>query len=179
MDKNLDMNADQPAEHDLLESFAESLSSMDYTALCVMNHKSREDAEIFQAKMHMHGEPSFAPPPAPASQMSDQSLPALNVFNTNSLANIEKMHWQYLDGNLKNLYENGRHQLVQDNLLKINDHSSHNNHSNPDNPHSHSHSINNHNNHNNHSHSMNSKMSKVVKSSGIRAPSAAAKERRR
>lgn len=30
-------------DQDLLESFAESLSSMDYTTLCIMNHKSRED----------------------------------------------------------------------------------------------------------------------------------------
>jgi len=30
-------------DQELLESFAESLSSMDYTTLCIMNHKSRED----------------------------------------------------------------------------------------------------------------------------------------
>jgi hypothetical protein len=31
-------------DQELLESFAESLSSMDYTTLCIMNHKSREDS---------------------------------------------------------------------------------------------------------------------------------------
>ena len=52
INSNIDLQQQQPqdlrgsvdyVDHDLLESFAESLSSMDYTTLCIMNHKSRED----------------------------------------------------------------------------------------------------------------------------------------
>jgi len=98
----------QPSsEHDILESFAESLSSMDYTTLCIMNHKSREDGERFQPpSMPMLQNPpnGFAPQFAQNPQGDAHNMiPA--IFNPNSLSNIEKMHWQYLDGNLKNLYE--------------------------------------------------------------------------
>jgi hypothetical protein len=181
-------HAHLPVEHDLLESFAESLSSMDYTALCIMNHKSREDGEVFRPQMQPHPQSqpfaSFAPPTGIPHQM-DSGI----FFNPSSLSDIEKMHWQYLDGHLKNLYENDGHmgqqghqghQGYMDNRMDqdnhhdtYNGHISHNSHNNiSHNLLSHSHTSLSHSNHNH-------KMMKVVKGNGIRAPSAAAKERRR
>ena len=89
-ERRLDVDVDQ----DLLESFAESLSSMDYTTLCIMNHKSREEHDKNIPMLHNY-DMSFP---------DDRNL----LFHGNSLDNIERMHWHYIDGSnesLRNLYD--------------------------------------------------------------------------
>lgn len=90
-DRKFDVDVDQ----DLLESFAESLSSMDYTTLCIMNHKSREENDKNVPMLHNYDNVLYP---------DERNL----LFHGNSLDNIERMHWHYIDGSnecLRNLYD--------------------------------------------------------------------------